>query len=158
MKTKKLRLIIALCLLTGLLNAQFIAFPFATGVHNFVPNQVAGIGNFPSLGTVRAKLHVDVFRLAPSTTGVNNGELFRTDGESTFPCTWQMFTGATQASLTEKGLIYVPANDSSFVIQATASDLILADNKNKISVAEIIEMQKEILVLKQEIAELKKEK
>ena len=53
---------------------------------------------------------------------------------------------------------FVPANDSSFVIEATVSDLILADNKNTIKLSEIIELKKQLLALKHEIEELKKNK
>jgi hypothetical protein len=85
-----------------------------------------GIGNFtnppgglPSDAT-HAFLHVNSnYLLLPQNGSIpNKGRVFRTDGPDTEDNMWQMFTGP-DASATEKGRIFVPANSDDFVIQAS---------------------------------------
>ena len=127
MKTKTKLLICISCLLVTIAKAQFVPVPPGISAGRTIFRvQTIGIGNFPNLNAIQAKLHVDAFNLRPSTAApfVNNGELFRTDGENRFDCQWQMFTGASQASLAQVGRVFSPvANPTWFTLEASQSNL-----------------------------------
>ena len=93
-------------------NAQFNiwAFPINTCGRTNPTMQKIGIGNFPTNASVQAKLQVNQFLLAPNLA--TNGFLFRTDGSNTVANSWQLFTGATTGSVTEKFRLFVPANSN----------------------------------------------
>jgi len=78
-----------------------------------------GIGNFTYVP--RAALHINANLLDAPTNPVTMftpGQVFRTDGPSNQDNMWQLFTGP-DASATEKGRIFVPANSDDFVLQAS---------------------------------------
>ncbi|MCX7728187.1 MAG: tail fiber domain-containing protein [Bacteroidia bacterium] len=80
------------------------------------PIQKIGIGNFPTNANVAAKLHINQFLLAPNPP--TDGFLFRTDGNISQNTLWQMFTGTSATSQTEKFRIMVPANSGNVLIRA----------------------------------------
>ena len=125
MKTK-IKLIAGICCFCiSFTNAQFLPFfPGGTGLYTTTTNQVVGVGDFLTAGGlnfVQAKLHVNAFYLATSTATpfVDNGELFRTDGDNLTVNQWMMFTGGTAATTTMKGRIFVPTLSNTFAIEAT---------------------------------------
>ncbi|MCL4857633.1 MAG: hypothetical protein KJZ55_10265, partial [Flavobacteriales bacterium] len=100
-------------------NAQFnfTGFPINTYARTTVPMQKVAIGNFPTNASVQAKLHVNQFLLANNP--VTDGLMFRTDGSNTISNSWQLYTGATIGSVTEKFRLFVPANSDDVNLQAS---------------------------------------
>jgi hypothetical protein len=158
MKKLKQKIIIA-CLLSMpiITNAQFNIIGTIGRTQNLSPNITGiGIGFFPTVPSLNARLHVNNFLLG-APAGPLNGFLFRTDGSNAVVNQWQLFTGATNLTTTEKFKLFVPSNDSIVIIQSTRSSLILADNKTQISVTELKTMQEQIVLLMQQIALLQKQ-
>jgi hypothetical protein len=133
-------------------SAQFAVIPGGDGRTNPAIRSI-GIGTFTVVNRPQANLHVSQL-LMPNSPFFAVGNLFRTDGSNTVANQWQLFTGATANSVTEKFRLYVPANDSTITLQATTSDLIFADNKNQITLQQIIKMQQQIALLEKKIAQL----
>jgi hypothetical protein len=67
---------------------------------------------------------------------------------------WQIFTGTSATGQTEKFRVFVPANDSSVTLKAPAASLILADNKNTISLDDIKQLQQQVALQEKRIAQL----
>jgi len=113
MKINKLLLIVLCGLATLNVNAQFNTFlvPLNSGLEtsNTIgnPNQCVSIGDVPALINVRAKLHVNSFGLALSTTGVGLGQMFRTDGPNNVVNSWTMYTGVTAPTTIEQLSIFL---------------------------------------------------
>lgn len=156
MKTKIKKIIIASLLsLPMISNAQFLTNPpFFNYIRTDYPAtmQKVGIGNFQNNASVQSKLHVNQFLLAANPA--TNGLMFRTDGINNTDNIWSMFTGANNNSLTEKFRLYVLAEDSTVVIQASRAEMILANNKTQITITELKTMQDKIALLEQRIAQL----
>ena len=114
------------------IQAQFNPFPGATGLSTIAANQKVGIGAFPTIASVQAKLHVNYFLLGfnPATDNF----MFRTDGLDNVMQRWQMFTGPNLANTTEKFAIFTTntlpianfttVNNQHVTIQATQRDMI----------------------------------
>jgi hypothetical protein len=120
MKTKIKIMIGISCVFSTFVDAQFIPYaPFSPALYTNPLNQTVGIGDFNAFGPyslIQSHLHVNAFYCQPSNAipVVDNGKLFRTDGDSMLDCQWQMFTGTANAT-TEKGRIFAPANIAPFV-------------------------------------------
>ncbi len=135
-------LMLIFLLSTYVSNAQFTAVPVTAfrGVRTAPLNQAISVGNVPNgligLNLIRARLHVNSFFM-PASTALNPfglGNVFRTDGSSTVANIWQMFTGATAATATEKGALYTNVtagifSSNDFNIKAPAGALFL-ETKN----------------------------
>jgi hypothetical protein len=144
MKKLKQKIIIV-CLLSVpiMANAQFNIIGTIGRTQNLAPNITGvGIGFFPTVPSLNARLHVNNFLLG-APAGLLNGFLFRTDGNSAVVNQWQLFTGATNLTTTEKFKLFVPANDSCVVVKSTTAELFLANNKTQISVTELKAMQEQ---------------
>jgi hypothetical protein len=115
-----------------------------------------GIGQFPTVPSLNARLHVNNFLLG-APNGPLNGFLFRTDGDQSVVNQWQLFTGTSATAQTLRFRLFVPANDSCVIVKSTTSSLILADSKTQISVQELKAMQEQIALLQQQLAILQKE-
>src|SRR3972149_1550435 len=132
MKINKLLLIVLCGLATLNVNAQFNTFlvPLNSGLEtsNTIgnPNQCVSIGDVPALINVRAKLHVNSFGLALSTTGVGLGQMFRTDGPNNVVNSWTMYTGVTAPTTIEQLSTFsgLGANLNNMFFQATQGDMI----------------------------------
>ncbi|CAG0986479.1 hypothetical protein FLAV_02066 [Flavobacteriales bacterium] len=112
-----------------------------------------GMGNnLPGTFVPQARLHLLQFGTGPA-----NADMFRTNGDQSVVNQWQLFTGTTATTQTQRFRLFVPANDSCVVIKSTSSHLILADNKTQISVEELKKMQEQITSLQQQLATLQKE-
>ncbi len=101
-------------------------FPNAYGRLNLIqPNEVIGVGRFPTLNDVRARLHVNSFYLSLSsaTTPVTFGEVFRTDATNAVDNTWQMWSGLTAATTTEKFRLFNPAGLNDIALQSSAGSM-----------------------------------
>jgi len=88
--------------------SQFIIGPGTLYGSTTTPMQKIGVGNFPANGDVLAKLHLNQFRL--NANAATNGFLFRTDGDQSVVNRWQMFTGTSSTSQTERFRIRTFAN------------------------------------------------
>ena len=82
-------------------------------------NQSIGIGRFPLVTDMRAKLHVDSWRLTTSAPVFSDGQLFRTDGDQQFENNWQMWTGTGIGLTTEKFRLFNPATSNDIGLQTT---------------------------------------
>lgn len=85
-----------------------------------------GIGQFPTVPSLNARLHVNNFLLG-APAGPLNGFLFRTDGSNAVVNQWQLFTGATNLTTTQKFSLFVPqgAFENSVFFQATQIGTVL---------------------------------
>lgn len=109
-------------------NAQFtVPPPFNFGITT-LPMQKIGIGNFPTNASVQAKLHISEFLLA--NDAATNGFMFRTDGSNNVANSWQLFTGATTGSVTEKFRLFIPANSNDATLQTTQNGVIRFNTNN----------------------------
>ncbi|MCL4815494.1 MAG: tail fiber domain-containing protein [Flavobacteriales bacterium] len=119
--SKKIKKIIIGCLISlpMLSNAQFNTLG-TIGRTDVFPSTIAGIGigNFPTVPSLQARLHVNNFLLG-APNGPLNGFLFRTDGSNTVANSWSIYTGANNNNLTEKFRLFVPTNSVNTVLQAT---------------------------------------
>jgi len=98
-------------------NAQFNTLGTIGRTQNFGPDITGiGIGFFPTVPSLNARLHVNNFLLG-APNGPLNGFLFRTDGNHNIVNQWQLYTGPTNATTTEKFKLYVPANANDVVLQ-----------------------------------------
>ncbi|GAB4203789.1 MAG: hypothetical protein Fur0023_11000 [Bacteroidia bacterium] len=86
------------------------------GRTNNFPVNIAkiGIGFFPTAPSIQAKLHINQFLLAPDPS--TNGLLFRTDGNTAQDNMWQIFTGTSATSQTEKFRLFIPANSNNVTL------------------------------------------
>lgn len=122
MKTLKIIAVLLLsCWSTTITIAQFNTFG-GNGGYTLSAIQTTGIGTFPLISDVQAKLHVNAFYCYPSGYSVDNGMLFRTDGDNSYDCMWQMYTGTSGALVDqdEMGRLWVNSNyPNDFILDAT---------------------------------------
>jgi len=78
-----------------------------------------GVGNFPVASPPTARLHANEFYTAAPISSLT-GSLFRTDGYNKFTNQWQLFTGTSAATSTEKFKLYVPAGTNHVFLQSSA--------------------------------------
>ena len=111
---------IALLLMLQNLKAQTIGpVLFSPNFGNTTPNTIGiGIGTWPFLGTTNARFHINNFK-CNQQNGTLNGLLFRSDGNSAVDNNWQLYTGVTDATTSEKFKLFIPANSSSVTLQAS---------------------------------------
>lgn len=120
MKTKLLLCAFLLCFFAPqITKAQF---QFNTGNYGQTTTAIRGIGigDFSTAGvtSTSARLHINNF-FCNLPTGALNGLLFRTDGSNAVENRWQLYTGATNAALTEKFRLYVPASSDNVFLRST---------------------------------------
>ena len=109
-------------------NAQFtIPPPFNFGITT-LPMQKIAVGNFPNNASVEAKFQVNEFLLA--NDAATNGNLFRTDGNENNDNLWQLFTGATNTTLTEKFRINVFANSDNTILGTVQNGTLFFQTSN----------------------------
>jgi hypothetical protein len=97
---KRILLTVA-CAMTLLSHAQF-QFQGANLGETTSPIQSIGIGDFGGVGDFQARLHVNNFFCNTPASGTFNGFLFRTDGDDDVDNRWQLFTGTSATSQTER--------------------------------------------------------
>jgi hypothetical protein len=123
-------------------SAQFQIFNAPPLVGRTQPNITAiGIGNFNT--SPLSALHVNT-NLLPANFNFTTGEVFRTSGPLGSTNAWRMFTGAGNGI--ERFSLFVPANSSNVFFRASQPDetLVFKDSKNEITLAEIIELKKQV--------------
>ena len=102
-KSRKIRFSSLLVFITSFSFSQFQFTPFTT--LNFGRTdptiQGIGIGLFPFGTATNSRFHINNF-LCNQPTGTLNGFLFRTDGDNNTINQWQLFTGPTNATTSEK--------------------------------------------------------
>lgn len=87
-----------------------------------VANQSVGVGRFPTVLDMQAKLHVNSFYLSTSVN-FTDGNVFRTDATDFFENNWQMWTGPLVNSTTEKFRVFNPALSPNITLQASAGNM-----------------------------------
>lgn len=98
----KIIILTVACFLSLASSAQFTPYGVGTLGRTITTVQAVGIGNFPTVADLRARLHVSNFYCSLPGSATLNGRLFRTDGNSAVNNTWDLWTGANATSLTQK--------------------------------------------------------
>jgi prefoldin subunit 5 len=115
-KQLKQKIIIA-CLLSMpiISNAQF-NLGITPALRTTAGNTSVGIGNFPTTPSVQSRLHVNNFLLG-APAGALNGFLFRTDGDQSVVNQWQLFTGTSATTQTQRFRLFVPATSNNVFLE-----------------------------------------
>lgn len=131
MKLKQL-LFFATMLYTYSIKAQFGITPITGGLYGrTTPATIdgVGIGFFPNFTPTNARFHINEFYMTASTV-FPNGTLFRTDGSNTVINQWQMYTGATAATSTEKFKLFVSPVSNNVGLQANLGKMLFNTGGN----------------------------
>ncbi len=80
--------------------------------------RIAMGNNIPAAFIPQARLHLLQF-----AAGAANADMFRTDGNQNAVNQWQLFTGTTTATATQKGRLFVPVNSNNFNMESTLGSI-----------------------------------
>lgn len=133
MKTKIFILTLIVCCLQFDISAQFNTYNTNFGRTDVLIRGI-GIGNYPIGVNPAARLHINNFYLNDPTNVVLGSNMFRTDGLIGFPNQWQMFTGPTVGTTTQKFRVFTTltqpwpnftlVNDQNVTLEASQRDMI----------------------------------
>jgi hypothetical protein len=119
---KKNELLFISLLLCTVINAQIATVTFGGLQHAAItPVNITsmGVGVFNTANPTAARLHVSNFLLNVPNNVTYNGKLFRTDGNNTFDNMWQIYTGGTQAAVSEKFRLTAQKGTANILFNAT---------------------------------------
>jgi hypothetical protein len=109
----------------GRLSAQWLNPP--NYFHTPATVTSVGVGNYPVASPPNARLHVNEFYAAAPISSLT-GSMFRTDGYNKFTNQWQLFTGQSAATSTEKFKLFVPSGTSHVFLQTSTAGANMAFN------------------------------